>query len=146
MRGTKALLIEVVRRAAYDWVLYREDERPALRVLAADAHMWLFQEGPGHIVWEERRDRGELGMSFLGICESLGLDPDALRQGIEALTPHRIRTLGRIPTNRSKKSGTQEGLFGEDVSMIANFPSGLRLVEGSSYTTDGDALYEREVW
>lgn len=126
MVGTKALLIEVVRRAAYDWVLYRQDSRPSYRGMAMDAYVWLFQEEPGHTLWEERRDRGELGMSFLGICESLGLDPGAIRDGICKLTPHRIRTLGRIPTNRSKKTGCHDSLFGEDLSMVADFPSELK--------------------
>ena len=141
MRGTKSLLIEVIRRAAYDWVLYRQDERPALRSLATDACVWLFQEEPGHTVWEDRKRRGELGMSFLGICESLGLDPDGIREGIKALTPHRIRTLGRIPTNRSKSSGSHDGLFGDDVSLMAQFPTGVKVEE-----TYGEELSEREVW
>jgi hypothetical protein len=119
-------LVEIIRRASHDWVLYREDDRSALRGLAMDAHAWLFQEGPGHVTWEERRDKGELGMSFLGICESLGLDPHAIRAGIRSLTPHRIRTLGRIPINRSRRGSIQDSLFGEDVSLVADFPSELR--------------------
>jgi len=145
VRGAKSLLIEVVRRAAYDWVLYRGDSRPALRGLAADARAWLFDELPEHAAWEERKNRGELAMSFLGICESLELDPRAIRVGIQKLTPHHIRTLGRIPTNR-KKNGGQDSLFGEDISMVADFPTELRAVLDDESGAVDDDHESREEW
>jgi len=37
----KALLLEVLRRAAHDWVLYRQHKRMQLRVLADDAYLSL---------------------------------------------------------------------------------------------------------
>jgi len=136
--------VEVVRRAAYAWVLYRDDSRPALRSLAADACIWLFQEEPGHVLWEERRDCGELGMSFLGICESLGLDPDVVRRGIRSLTPQRIKTLGRIPTNRAHKGGA-DSMFSEEAPMVADLPEELREVlmeeEADMGDDTGEVLY-----
>lgn len=86
----------------------------------------MFLEKPGHPTWEDRKKKGELGMSFLGICEALGLDPDKIREGIRALTPHKIRTLGRIPTNRSRKGEGKVDAFADDVSMVTDFPSGLK--------------------
>lgn len=138
IRGSKSLLTEIVRRASYDWVLYREDERPSQRALAAEAESWLFLEKPGHPVWEDRKNRGELGMSFLGICEALGLDPDKIRDGIRALTPHKIRTLGRIPTNRSRKGEGRVDAFADDVSMVTDFPAGLK--EAISEESDVDSI------
>lgn len=134
------MLVEMIRRAAYDWVLYLEDSKPHLRVLAEDANLWLFEERPGHPAWDKRKAAGELGLSFLGICESLGLDPETVREGVRRLTPHRIRTLGRIPTNRSKPGSRASNSFDDNISDMSELPSGLRLITNSDLTVEDNVL------
>lgn len=98
--NVRALLLEIVRRAAYDWVIYRNNRRLAHRKVAQDAYVWLFLEGPGHPDWIERGREGWSFFSFISICEALDLDPGSVRQHIRKLTPRRIQSMGRPPTHR----------------------------------------------
>lgn len=98
--GCRALLLEIVRRAAYDWVLYRTSRRMQHRKIAQDAFTWLFVEGPGHPDWEERCEKDVKNVSFIGICESLDLEPHTVRARIQSLTARDIQSTGRPPTVR----------------------------------------------
>jgi len=103
----RALLLEVIRRAAHDWVLYRSTRRPE-RAYAHDAYIWLFEEEPGHPWWELRHKEGEPLLAFLNICEVLDLDPKFVRARIRKMTIRDIMTAGRPAENR--RGRTDEGI------------------------------------
>jgi hypothetical protein len=93
--GAKALLLNIVHRAAADWVLYRTSARMENRQIAEDAFRWIFREGPGTADWRERNE-GEKGLtSFLGICQALDIDPEVLRRRIKEMTPQQAVGRGR---------------------------------------------------
>lgn len=96
--GCRVLLVEIIRRAAFDWVTYRDSTRLNKKSIAHDAYIWLFVEGPGHPDWKERD--GLYIFSFLGICEVLGLEPDYMRGCIRKLTFQHIQNIGRPKTQR----------------------------------------------
>jgi hypothetical protein len=93
--GTRALLLEIIRRAASDWVLYRTSRRMKRKELAEEAYTWLFLEKPGHPDWELRKREDKEGTSFLFICDALDLNPEQLRMHIRKLTPHNVMNVGR---------------------------------------------------
>lgn len=95
INGCKTLLLEVIRRAAYDWVLYRSSRRLVQRTMAEQAFRWLFLEGPGTPDWEDRKRDDKHITSFIVICESLDLDPNAVRRHIRRLTPKNVTSVGR---------------------------------------------------
>ena len=95
INGCKALLLEIVRRAAYDWVLYRTSGRIQHKKLAEDAYYWLFVEEMGHPRWTERQHSQKAITSFVSICEVLDLDPDAVRQQVRKLTVKNVMSVGR---------------------------------------------------
>lgn len=116
----RALLLEVIRRAAHDWVLYRNTRRPE-RAHAADAYVWLFEEGPAvdgkpaHPNWvlrQSAKEPAERLLSFLTICEVMDLDPGVVRRRIRAMTSKDIMTAGRPAEHRRARK--QEGV--EDYS------------------------------
>lgn len=98
--NVRALMLEIIRRASYDWVIYRGNKRLIHRKVAQDAYIWLFVEKPGHPDWIERARAGWSLFSFLSICGALDFDPDAVRVSIRKLTPRRIQSMGRPPTRR----------------------------------------------
>lgn len=83
------LIVAVVRRAVWDFVLYRDCDptRDAERYgLAVDAAGWLFWDG------EESYD--EVGRyTFQYICSCLELDPQRVREGILRLGREDIQRL-----------------------------------------------------
>lgn len=100
----RALLLEVILRAAADWVLYRASTRPQQQQLARDAYIWLFDEAPGHPHWAERQSSLRIGrlFSFLAICDVANLDPEWVRRYIRTLTRRRITAMGRPRIYRRK--------------------------------------------
>jgi len=102
---TRALLLEIVRRAAYDWVLYRTSSRMWKRELANDAYTWLFEEKSGHPWNEERIKENKQITGFLNICESLDIDPDYVRKYIKKMTPRSIKMAGRPAEHRRREPG-----------------------------------------
>lgn len=97
----RALLLEIIRRAAHDWILYRTHDRLQLRKVAEDAYIWLFEEGPGH-PWSRIRAAHDNNLtSFSTICDILELDPKFVRQRVRAMTPKQIMTAGR-PSERRR--------------------------------------------
>lgn len=75
---TQRLLLAVVRRAVWDFVLYK-DPTAANHELAVDAAGWLFWDGQ-----EEEDEEGRY--SFLYICSILGIDPKKVRDHALRLT------------------------------------------------------------
>lgn len=130
----QALLMEIIRRAAHDYVLYRQHHRLELKMLADQAYIWLFEEEPGHPAWKSREralfqvENEALGQtvvevgsrrltSFLSICETCGLDPEAVRARAKELTVESIMRTGRhIERRRSPKGG--ESLSIETHSVV----------------------------
>lgn len=120
INGCKTLLLEVIRRAAYDWVLYRTSTRLLQRTLASQAYEWLFLEQPGHPSWRERAQEGKFSMSLIAICESLDLEPDNVRRHVKRLTPKNVMSVGRPAEYRRRDVfATQQN---EDVHAL---PEGL---------------------
>jgi len=106
--GARTLLVEVMKRAAYDWVLYRSSTRLPQKKLAEDAYIWLFLEQEGHIHWRQRQDSEKQVTSFLAICEVFDLDPDDMRRRFRTLTPSRVLSFGRPPSKtRDEGHGTE---------------------------------------
>lgn len=97
--GARALLLEIVRRAAYDWVLYRQSTRLDQKALAEDAYTWLFVEDEEHPNWDLReKDEKEI-TGFVAICDALDLSAERVRKYVRALTPNRVMSSGRPPEN-----------------------------------------------
>ena len=119
INGCKTLLLEIVRRAAYDWILYRDSTRLAQRALASQAYEWLFVENPGHPSWLERDREGKQCMSLVAVCESLDLEPDSVRKHVRKLTPKNVMSVGRPAEYRKRDVFTAHG---EDVHAL---PDGL---------------------
>ena len=98
--GCRVLLMEIIRRAVYDWVLYRNNRRFNNRKFAHDAFVWLFLEEPGHPSWRLREKEGHNFFSFIVICEVLGLDVAQVRQSLRKITPQDVQNIGRPPIRR----------------------------------------------
>jgi hypothetical protein len=83
------LLVAIVRRAVWDFVLYRNadpEEQKDRYGLALDAAGWIFWDGE-----EEIDDEGRY--SFLFICNYLGLDAKRVRKVVLQLRRQDIRKL-----------------------------------------------------
>lgn len=117
----QALLMEIIRRATHDWVLYRNHRRIDRRALASQAYTWLFEEEPGHPAWKDREralfrveddESGESAVevgsrrltSFLSICEACNLDPEAVRERAREMTVESIMHSGRRIERRRPKN------------------------------------------
>ncbi len=117
INGCKMLLLEIVRRTAFDWVLYRSSRRMVQKVLAEQAYRWLFLENPGTPEWNERKREGKDVTSFVAICEALDLDPDKVREHIRNLTPKNVTSVGR-PAEYRKRDATAS--TNEDAYAVAD--------------------------
>jgi hypothetical protein len=107
INGCKSLLLEIIRRAAYDWVLYRTSTRIVYKKLAEQAFHWLFNEKPGHPDWVERDESGKQISGFMAICSALDLDPEAVRVHVRRLTPKNVMSVGRPPEYRRREPSPQ---------------------------------------
>jgi hypothetical protein len=133
----QALLMEIIRRAAHDWVLYRQHHRLELKMLAEQAFVWLFEEEPGHPAWRDREralfkvePEGSAGQtlvevgsrrltSFLSICEACGLDPEAVRERAREMTVESIMHTGRH-IERRKPRGNADSMSIESHSVVVD--------------------------
>ncbi len=97
----RALFAGILRRAIFDWVLYRGHHRPDKRRLAGAAYSWIFFERESNPFWSRRKLRGLF--SFVSVCECLGLDPDRVQIAASRMTPRHIACLGRPATHRKVK-------------------------------------------
>jgi len=102
--GCKMLLLEIIRRAAYDWVLYRLSSRLVQKVLAEQAFTWIFVEAPEHRDWNERIMEGKELTSFSSICMHLDLQPEQVRAYVKRLQPRNVMSVGR-PAEYRKNEG-----------------------------------------
>ena len=71
----------VVRRAAVDYVLYRDHTTTKLRKLGTDAESWIFS------------DEDESLSSFVSVCDILDLEPDLVKTKIKNLREEDARRL-----------------------------------------------------
>ena len=107
INGAKTLLFEVLRRAAFDWVLYKSSTRLPHKILAQQAFQWLFVERPGTEEWDERMREGKYITGFIGVCEALSLDPETVRSRIRELTPKSVMSVGRPKEFRRAEPATR---------------------------------------
>lgn len=107
--GAKALLLEVLRRAAYDWVLYRHSIRPQQRKIANDAQVWLFEEREDYSPYGARHVSKHM-TSFLEICSLLDLDPAKVRARVRELTPKHVTNVGRPVEYRKLPKEDESGI------------------------------------
>jgi hypothetical protein len=145
----QALLMEIIRRAAHDYVLYRQHRRLELKALADQAYTWLFEEEPGHTAWKSRERAlfqvaDEVGQtvvevgsrrltSFLSICEACGLDPDAVRQRAREMTVESIMHTGRhIERRKSQKGGESLSLEAHSVLVDVDMDALEAELQGGS--------------
>ena len=98
----RALLLDVIRRAIHDWVLYRNHRSLLKREVAQHAKTWLFEEEPGHPWWEERQGSDLEPMSLLAICETLDLRVELVRTAAKQTTVQQVMTCGRPPEKRRR--------------------------------------------
>jgi hypothetical protein len=135
INGCKVLLLEVVRRAAYDWVLYRTSRRMLHKKLAEDAYTWLFEEGPGHPNWIERERTGKFITSFIAICNELDLDADTVRSYVRKLTVKNVMSVGR-PAEYRRRSTCPPSMDEEHVPTLS--AGSWLAIEGEFGRNDSD--------
>jgi hypothetical protein len=99
-------MLEILRRAAHDWVLYRQHRKMFLRELAEEAYTWLFEEGPGHKNWQLRTGTEMTFTSLLIICECLDLDVEVVRARVRLMDVRSIIASGRPAETRHIKKDT----------------------------------------
>ena len=98
--SVRALFLELIRRAAHDWVLYKVSSRLEYQELAHDAYVWLFEEELGHPNWAIREREGKSLTSLISLCSLLDIDVEYVRTHVRRLTPQKIKTAGRPPERR----------------------------------------------
>jgi hypothetical protein len=114
----RALLLEVVRRAAYDWVLYRTSSKLPNRMLADNAYHWLFVEVQEGSSWLKRQTHGKEITSFVVICEMLDLDPDRVRAQVRTMTERDIMGAGRPAERRRHKNNDADMMQSDDLRVF----------------------------
>lgn len=87
----KMLLAAIVRRAAFDIALYKNDKKLVNRRLAIRASQWMFDDR--EIMEQEPLDRFT---SFKSICEILDQDPDWIRRRTLELRAADVKKFDRI--------------------------------------------------
>jgi hypothetical protein len=113
----RALFLEIIRRAAFDWVLYRTSSKLLNRQLAESAYVWLFSETQNSHSWSLRRRHGKEITAFLTVCAMLDLDPEHVRNKIRGMTERDIMGAGR-PAERRKYKNGEEAVHGEDLPVF----------------------------
>lgn len=85
--GEKLLLAAMIRRAAYDIVLFRGNKLIKYKLIWDDAHSWMF------------RERNKNFSSFENICFLLEQDPEEIRRKTMRLTKQDVRKYDIVDTN-----------------------------------------------
>jgi hypothetical protein len=88
--GERLMLASIIRRAAFDIVLYRNSPRLVDRLVGVQAYQWMFKEDPDR---QHPRDRFT---SFLSICEILNQDPEWIRSQTLTLKKSDVKKYDRI--------------------------------------------------
>lgn len=133
INGCKTLLLEIIRRAAYDWVLYRGSRKMVQKALADQSFRWLFTEEPDTADWHERMREGKYITSFVAICEGLDLDPDTVRRHIKRLDRKNVMSVGRPAEYRRR-----DVFASRDAEDVYSLPGGL--VEYNDEPDDGSTF------
>ena len=89
-RGERMLLAAIVRRAAFDIALYRNDTRLVNRRLAVSAYNWMFRKSDNDLSIADRYT------SFLNICEVLDQDPGRIREKTLQLKKTDVKKFDRV--------------------------------------------------
>lgn len=97
------LALEIMRRAAHDWILYRDSIKPQQKLIADDAYHWIFVEEPDSEAWQERIRSNKQLTSFFSVCDILSVNPKVAREYVKRLTIKEILSTGRPPTYRRQK-------------------------------------------
>lgn len=113
----RALLLEIVKRAINDWVLYRGHSELKKKTCAREAYVWLFEEDGSHPDFKARLESGCVLTSFIAICEAVDLCPKVFRRHIKTLQISDVLGNGRPAERRRKPS--------EDVSLQQHDLSGV---------------------
>lgn len=114
----RALLLEVIRRASFDWVLYRSSSKLGYRKIAEGAYHWLFVEVPDTKQWDLRKKNGKELTGFCAICDLLELDPEKVRSKVRTLTKQDIMSAGRPAERRKVKGNLEEAMHIDDLHVF----------------------------
>ena len=139
----RALLLDTIRRAAHDWVLYRTHAKMEMKELASHARIWLFEEQPGHLWWGYRQRSGKMITAFLVICEQLDLDPGYVRRKIKTMKPEQILKAGRPPERRRRRRSDEASMVSHslvDTVEIGSLETGMT----GDYVSDYEVRYAVE--
>lgn len=85
----KLLLAAIIRRAAFDIALYKNDKKLVNRRIAIQASQWMFDDRKG-------ADKQDQFTSFLNICEILDQDPNMIRAKTLALRASDVKKFDRV--------------------------------------------------
>ncbi len=96
----RALLLEIIKRAIHDWVLYKSHSELTKATYAREAYVWLFEEEEDHPDFAERKKHGTTITSFIVICEVTDLRPEELRSHIKRLKVSDVMGTGRPAERR----------------------------------------------
>jgi hypothetical protein len=80
-------------RAVRDEVNYRNTKNNKLKKVHQDVHEWIFDKHD-----DPQSSPLDQLMSFEGICDILGWDPDWLRRRVRTLSPEDLARLGKNGT------------------------------------------------
>jgi hypothetical protein len=114
----RALLLEVIRRAAYDWVLYRSSSKLPNRQLAESSFIWLFVETPESATGELRHRNGKDLTGFVNICDLLEIDPEKVRAKVRTMTIRDIMGAGRPAERRKHKGSSDDAMHSDDLRVF----------------------------
>lgn len=134
----RALLLEIIRRASYDWVLYRTSSKLPNRQLAEGAYAWLFSEEPDSPTGALRRKNGKELTGFVAICDLLEIDAEKVRDKVRTMTVRDIMGAGRPAERRKHKGNSDDAMHADDLRVFDVDVDALPVHDPlySNYSTD----------
>ena len=99
--GVRALWAKVIIRAMYDWVIYRDSPKLALRKYAEGAQSWLF-------------GKSDSFNSFENICHMLEISPAVVRKKAMGMTRDQVAKIEHV----DRTFGAVGGAYLPDVSLL----------------------------
>jgi hypothetical protein len=129
----KYLLVEIVKRAAYDWVLYRNSDKVEQQEIAKEAYTWLFEEDETHAHWAWRIREGKELTAFITICDELDMDVSRIRGYIQRLKPQNILAAGKTPLVSSHNQQDFNLRLHVDVADISYDTDEFDVLDGFDY-------------
>lgn len=88
MTPEQRLIAGMLRRAIWDFALYKDDPNHDHYEYAVDAAGWIFFEG-------DEFDPGDERLTFIQACQMLGLDYQHVRKATLKLTREQIEKMNR---------------------------------------------------